>query len=233
MAYDRFRVRGMNHQYNEPGPDLLREQGNARARVRALIAQRHDGWTAVAVKADGTRLPQTEPMSKAEALDVFDHWAHEPTATLVLSHRGEPAIGARYERVEKIETPNCSPDTVLNRSLIAHQFPHARYAGGYVYRTVKDSESWSDHAWGTAIDDSENPPDPTNDELTDWCARMGRAGCMHFDYLLGSEHGKVVQVSAPDYAAEPSTAASSHLWHVHMSVVDHDGRKPPRQGGVW
>lgn len=233
MVYQRYRVRTPHKTFDDPGPDLLRTRSNARQRVKAIMADRHGGWSLVQVREDNTRKDQSKEMSKADALDAFGRWAQVPTPGLLLLHSGEPAVVVMWEAVAEIPTASSSPDTVLTRSLIEHQFPRIRYAGGYVYRTVKDSASWSDHAWGTAIDETENPPDPTNDETLDWLSRMGKARCLDFDYALGSRDGEVVVAAAPDYDVEPSTAADSHLWHNHISIVDHDGRKPPKEGGAW
>lgn len=229
---NRFRVRAGHKTYNEPGPDLLRSRGNAEKTLRGVLGVATDlHKPQVSVGAGFVDVP-----GKAAVLDAFHNW--RPAATgktddddfrVSEMRAGKRVIVAavRLEVVPIIELAHCSPQTLLEHSLIEYQFPKAIHSGGFLFRQIDGSTAWSDHAWGEATDDSASDGAP-NDKTLDWVSRMGKAREMHFDYALGSRDGKVVQVTAPSYDIEPSGAASSHLWHVHISYVDHDGRKPPR-----
>ena len=221
----RFRVRPASKVFTDPGPDLLRDRGNATNQVAQIMGKRLAGWTLITANAQGEQSKPGPRVSKAKALDLVDRWCRDPTTMLLLHHWGKAAIALRYERVQLIPTANCTPGTVLVRSLIEHQFPRAIFSGGYVY---KESYSgyWSDHAWGTAVDMTENPPEPTNDETFDWLVRMAQAGCVEYDYALGSQNGHVMKSEKPGYEPMSSDADSGHLWHVHTSVVDHGGSRP-------
>lgn len=224
----RYRVRSGAKTFRDPGPDLLRTRPNARRQVRSVLGDRKGGWfTRVDGREDGE---WKGPMSKADAVAKFDAWK-APLGEFLFGQKDGRKIEAqavcRVENVRELEVPNCSQGVSTNWSLAKHQFPDCVFAGGYVYKQILGTNEWSDHAWGDAVD--ETPKD--NDALFDWNTRMARSGNMDYDYLLGSRKGKVVQSSAPDFDVEPSSAASSHLWHNHMSVIDHDGRKPPREGG--
>ena len=222
---NRFRVRGEGQPWTQKGSDLLRTRENATKRLRALVGE-----------PDKLREPEVngEPVrGKGEVMDAFAVWRpKEQGEAFKVSElrRGERVISAvaRFEPVPIIDLKNCSPKTIENHSLLEYQFPGVVHSGGYLFRQISGSSEWSDHAWGTATDDTQNLPVTPNDLVTDWCARMARVGLMDFDHLYGSRDGKVVRVVAPDFDIEPSTAADSHLWHVHISYEDHDGRKPPK-----
>lgn len=236
MAIQRFRVRSDSKAWTDPGPDLLRKPDNARRQVKTLMGDRLKGWSFRTVNAKGVKSPESKVMGKVDVRDRMDSWMRNPTDMFVLLHHGEAAVVVKSERVAIVETASCSPSTVELRSLFEHQFPKARYAGGYVWKEILGSNpaQYSDHAWGTAIDESENLAQGYhNDEGIDWLSRMAKSGNIDFDYALGSRGGRVVSCGAPDFDIEPSGAADSHKWHTHISIVDHDGRKPPRPGGVW
>jgi hypothetical protein len=172
-------------------------------------------------------------------LEALSTW-HKSNSTLLRVGVGtknevpeSPRVYLRREVIRIRPLDDCSPETVLAHSLIAHAWYERGvvFAGGYVWKQVAGSDDWSDHAWGTAIDEScSRAPAGTNDALTDWIARMAAAGLLEFDYALGSRDGSVVYV-AGDGSIRPSGADRSHLWHVHVSVIDHGGAKPSRQGG--
>ena len=232
---DRFRVHGKGKTFNDAGPDLLRKRSNARRQVSADMGPLvHDGWFVRRI-TDGAKTEWSGPMSKHDALAKFDAWklladgfvlGREDAHGVVEAH-----VVIQHEEVRIIDTADCGPETILGRSLIEHQFPGIKFAGGYVYKQIDGSSSWSDHAYGDAIDETENPPKVQNDDVLDWCARMGATGNMEFDYALGSRDGHVVETVAPDFHIAPSTAASSHLWHCHISFINHHGVKPGHVGG--
>lgn len=229
MGYQRFRVIGHNEDEHDLGPDLLRTAGNTESKVKNVIGGAHEHWKVL--DNDGL----VRQGDKADAMHALGVYTSKPggRGDLRFYHGNDKIFVVRFESVAEQHIPNCSARTILNHSLIEHQW-RVLFGGGYVYRQIAGSSSWSDHAWGTAIDETENPSQGArNDDVFDWCRRMGAAGCMQYDYALGSRNGRVVTCGAPHYEVEPSSAASTHLWHVHMSIVDHDGRKPPRPGGVF
>lgn len=227
---NRFRIKAASKKFTDPGPDLLRHRANARKHLSSSMAGELQGWY---TKREGGEW--SERSTKHDALVKFDAFKGGPD--LVLGRKGgdgkiSPKFVASHESVTLIPTDRCGRGTILVRSLIEHQFPHIIFAGGYVYKLIEGTTDWSDHAWGDAIDETENPGAGVhNDEVFDWITRMGKAGCMDFDYALGSSKGKIVTSGAPDYSVSPSSAASSHEWHVHISIIDHHGQKPPHEGG--
>lgn len=234
-ALNRFRVRAGHKTYRDAGPDLLRERSRARASLRAMLGPAVDLHKPQVNTGDGFE----DVASKAAVLDAFDAW--KPGKTIGASddnfqvsemRDGRRVIVAavRYERVPVHEATCGHPGCTEMRSLIEHQFgDKVTYAGCYVYKQIAGSTSWSDHAYGDAIDETFGSA--LNDAGFDWVVRMARAKEFDFDYALGSKDGKVVSASAPDYDVHPSSAASTHLWHVHISQVDHEGRKPAHEGG--
>lgn len=225
----RIRVRSAGKNWNQPGPDLLRTRGNARKTLSNNMGGAHDGWY---TRLEGGQW--SDRSSKHEVLVRFDHWRSGKDLVIGRKNDGGTIIGklvTKREVVKLIPTPNCSRLVVLGRSLIEHQFPKVIFAGGYLYRQIDGSTSWSDHAWGDAIDESANPPEPTNDETFDWVTRMAKSNNLDYDYALGSKNGKVVTSGAPDFNVQSSSASTTHLWHVHISFVDHNGNKPPHEGG--
>lgn len=211
--------------FRTTGSDLLRQRASAR---RVLAASLTDKPPRMFVKiGDGV---WREAGGKVAVMDRFDGWQAGATFKVGLKKDGKIRVieTVGRENVKLLSLSNCSPGTELVWSLIKHRFPGVVFGGGYVYKETSPGV-WSDHAWGTAVDATTYAQ---NDEVTDWVARMARAGAMNFDYALGSRDGRVVIVYH-DGDIALSQASSSHEWHNHISVVDHDGRKPPRTGGVW
>lgn len=226
----RFSVRTAHKKWTDRGPDLLRPYPNARKALKSAIIDK--GPYYIRNVSGDKHTDIMVPFSLAEVMDHVDAWKRQTRwEQLVVRNDSKPIAYIKRTMVPLKPTPDCSPDTVLARSLIEAKFPDAIFAGGYVWKQISGTSDWSDHAWGTAIDEKESPPGVTNDEMFDWCVRMALSGCMKFDYIIGSRKGNVVISSAPDYDVVPSSASSSHLWHIHVSVVDHDGRRPPVQGG--
>lgn len=223
----RFRTKTPDKVWGAKGPDLLRSRANAGVKLGSAI---HDK-SGLYVKL-GALKPWRRVGSPAKVLELFDKTdVRDFTVGAPRDGKTKAIYQVRRERVPYKVLSNCSPATSRAWSLTSFAFPNSRFAGGYVWKQVSGSASWSDHAWGTAFDITSGA---NNDAVTDWLARMAKEGLIDFDYALGSRDNetKVVQVSGGG-SVSPSSASDSHLWHVHVSVVDHDGRKPPRQGGVW
>jgi hypothetical protein len=230
----RFRVRPASKGWNTKGPDLLRTKDDARRQLSSILGPAEELNRVYVKVGDGKWRSVT---GKGSALDRFDDWTGAGTTFMVsekIDDRYEPRAVVQHESVRVIPLDNCSPNTSWVWSLIKHQFPQIEFGGGYVWKQVSGSTSWSDHAWGTAVDAVSDPEHGVrNDDVMDWVARMGAGRHMDYDYALGSRRGVVVKAVAPGFVIEPSTASTSHLWHVHVSETDHDGRRPPRTGGVW
>jgi hypothetical protein len=231
----RYRVRSIDKEWDDNGPDLLRPRDNARAQLKNVLPPA-DQLNKPSYKIDDN--PWKDVANKGALMDAFDGW--QTSADGSLFKAAEQRSGERYTlalcklvQVKDLQISNCSPKTEELHSLITAQWPGATFSGGYVWKQTAPGV-WSDHAWGTAIDESENKAAGIpNEKLTDWTTRMGRAGCTGFDYLLGYKDGRIVQTGRPDYEYQNSSADDSHEWHIHVSIDDHDGREPPRQGGVW
>ena len=221
----RYRVRGGSQTWNAKGPDLLRPRALARRKLAGMLVDKPPRMFTKIGEQDWR-----EAGGRAAVMEVWDKFKGREFKVGLKKGRQIEVIAATLAvDVRNMDIPNCSPGTSLAWSLVRTQFPDVIFAGGYVWKETSPGE-WSDHAWGTAFDATQKPPKVTNDKVTDWIARMAAAGCLSFDYALGSRRGQVVQVD-PDGDVFPSRADKGHLWHVHMSVTDHDGRKPPRTGG--
>lgn len=103
------------------------------------------------------------------------------------------------------------------------------FGGGYVFKHSGDF--WSDHAYGTAVDATDEAKGRDNEKHFRWYVRMAQAGLISYDYIIGSIDGRVHSAQAPDFEIEPGGGDSSHEWHCHISHIDHDGRRPSRPGG--
>jgi hypothetical protein len=166
--------------------------------------------------------------TRAQVLTRVTTWMRDPFEVFQVAKGKDHELLAvvKHERVAFMDLAHCSRETSVLWSLVHHQFPQVILSGAFFFRQVANSDDWSDHAWGTAIDTS--PRGMTNDELFDWVVRTCRERIVDADYIIGSIDGKVRSASAPGFDIVPSGAAVSHTWHVHTSVVDHDGAKPPR-----
>lgn len=223
----RYRVRKANQNWDAEGPDLLRTRVNSIRAIRGLIQPAQNAnWYIRREEAKGFE-DWAGPMSKAEAVNKYENWSPSKkklTFQMGRKNKGgkiEPVIVAQYEAVQDLNI-GCSAGAEAIHSLVQHQFPNVKFAGGYVCKQILGSSSWSDHAWHDAVDESFYS---ANDKGTWWSVRMARSGNMDFDYLLGSREGKVGMSAAPDYGWDPG-GPSSHTWHVHYSFRDHDGRNP-------
>lgn len=225
----RWRVSSPSKKWTDPGPDLLRLRKGAVKQAQSLLPRlglrvevnRHDGagWVRILRKDLPKEISERGPKDLTIAQVKLN------------GERVKRAV-VRREKVVLKDLYNCSSDTILAHSLVEHQFPGIKFAGGYVYPDYQPG-GWSDHAWGTAIDETANTSiGQTNDDVFNWVARMGQSGDLKYDYALGSRKGSVVQATSySNYEVVPSGADSSHLWHVHISVVNHHGAAPPGPGG--
>lgn len=223
MALHRYRVRAGAKTWNDPGPDLLRPLDNATAQLRTLLRKSNGQELEIRVDKGEWRKTNRRKVLAVMKLGNFE--------TLTVAVHDIVIAQVKHEAIVKLAVDRCSVGVAVLWSLVKHQFPGIIFAGGYVYKETFPG-FWSDHAWGDAFDGTQNlAKHVLNDDVFDWLVRMGKGGCAKFDYAIGSRHDHVVDASAPDYEVGPSGADPSHLWHCHISVVDHDGAKPPREGG--
>lgn len=125
--------------------------------------------------------------------------------------------------VREVPLPGTKDGAEMVADLTREQYPNLN-VGGYNCREYNGvpGSGWSDHAWGDAVDLS----GPNNDNLTDWCVRMGRAGCMAgAQQFIGSINGVVYSFVSPEYRANRG-GPSSHRTHVHCSYKQHFGADP-------
>jgi hypothetical protein len=230
----RFQVRAHEKEWTDRGPDLLRTREGAGRAVGDLL-ERRTAYVGRVVHRNESAAPWVEIGRRAKALKWLDQaleGAHAGDRILIGCRKwGEtPDIRAvvRVTEVPCEHLDGATPGTELVDALYKAAFPTSKFAGAYVCKQIEGTSQWSDHAWGDAIDRTSSPTAP-NDALTDWGARMAADGAMPVAYLLGSQNGKVVQAEKRligSWKLKPSTAASSHLWHVHVSIVKHTGTPP-------
>ena len=221
----RYRVRESDQDWTDEGPDLLRSRENTLVAVRSRMHQRVENWYVRREEQSGWE-DWGPPLSKRDALVKIGNWSPNKSGLGFQFGRKDkrikPDITVQFEEVHYHDI-SCNDRVEVIWSLAKHQFGNAQMAGGFVckeYNGVPGS-GWSDHAWRDAVDVT---PD-NNNQLTDWSRRMAQSRNMDFAYLLGSQNGRVGLSSAPDYGWDWG-GPESHEWHVHYSVVDHDGRNP-------
>jgi hypothetical protein len=229
----RFQVKAGNKDWTDKGPDLLRTQDNARKALKNNLGDKTQGWHVRTDAPDGTWRDWDGPMSKADALERFDGWSppQKEGQRIQYGRKQNDQIEVlhivRFEDVKHYELSGCSDRAEKANDLVRHAFPKVKFAGGYVCKNYNGDPGagWSDHAWGDAVDETENPPEVKNEDVGDWCARMCSSGNMEADYILSSRNGVAGGYYAPDWDWR-NGAASSHEWHTHISVVDHKGKDP-------
>lgn len=211
----RYQVRADGKLWTAHGPDLLRDLDSARKQVGELgtpIAtsrRQHDGtWSEPRNLRHGDLARRVASLRDGDVLRVEDRRA--PFA---------------YVRGRELAVPQylgATPAAETVNSLMAAFDPASEFAGIFVCKGIAGTSSYSDHAWGDAVDRSNGH----NDALFDWVVRMASEGLMEVAYAIGSRDGKVVSASSPTYKVEPGGGDDTHLWHVHVSVVKHSGRPP-------
>lgn len=237
MIIRRYRTRAADQTWTAAGPDLLRRRDTARAAAVALLpltAGRGGVFVGRAVRDD----PEVPWREIGERRSQVDRWLGPRLEVLEVGARVQIGI-RRWEAVEARAVVRCDAVKVddltnatagaeLTNALIEAQFPASLFAGCYACRRVSGSSSWSDHAWGDAIDRTAADGAP-NDATTEWVARMAAAGELPAAQILGSRSGRVVEARRRligSWKLLPSSASTSHLWHVHVSIREHSGTPP-------
>lgn len=232
----RYRVRHGSQTYAQLSPSLLRKPANARKTLAGMMDPGALVSFATRVeREDGTFSDWRPAATRAEVMARFDRQIaerHRDQFQVGRQRDGEYRVVAavREEVVPVLRDgmEHCSEATIHLHSLVHYQFPKVVHSGDFMFRTISGTANeYSDHAWGTAIDESPRDGMP-NDVLFVWLVRMFQTGNADADYVLGSINGVVKSASAPDWDIQNSSAAASHTWHNHVSVVDHDGARPPR-----
>lgn len=231
---NRYQVKTKAKVWNDPGPDLLRTKDSAIAQAVELLEvggpwdwrkQRADGtwfdWKTIGDRRD-VKAFLDEVLPTQSQLQVGQLGRATATGT-------EPKVIIRARHIDVPDLTGGTARAETTHALVRTRFPDIKFAGCYVCKRIEGTSLWSDHAWGDAVDETENAPAGVhNDDVTDWCVRMAKAGLMPIAQVLGSANGKVVNAEASTgWVVRPGGADDSHLWHVHMSCRIHAGETPP------
>jgi len=229
----RYQVKAESREWTDPGPDLLRARAGAVAAATGLLKWRRV-YVGRRLRANGGGAEWRELGGKRAVRE----WLETALATMRDGDRAQ--IGERrWEAVEiravvrarevpVVELENATPAVEITNGLVETAFPGSLFAGAFVCKRVSGSSSWSAHAWGDALDRTSSATAP-NDAITDWSARMARAGELPVVQILGSRSGVVVEARERligSWSLKPSSASDSHLWHVHYSAGWHTGIPP-------
>ena len=231
----RFQVKAKQKAWDEKGPDLLRTKPDAI--VAAVGALKVKGpWYWRKLQPSGEWFAWREIGDRAEVTEWL-HTSLEGLSDGQMSQLGlgsqkglEPDVALRGRYIPIPDLDNATPRAELTHGLVRARFPDIKFAGCFVCKRYNDSNDpsvgFSDHAWGDAVDETENQPAGVdNDAVTDWCLRMAQAGLMPVEQVLGSARGKVYSWVAPDFHPV-ATNIPSHTWHVHLSCIRHTGTPP-------
>jgi hypothetical protein len=226
---DRFRVKAPSKKWTDKGPDLLRNKMNAIEQAMDLLddgnffarTKRLVGWwnaSPIGGRRDISRYLERELSSLANKRSIQ-----------VLDKKGEVQVEIRLEEVKVSSLNGATRAAEVGWGLISHQFPGIRFGGCFTCKHENNDPNagWSDHAWGDALDATENKLRRVfNDAVFDWSRRMAMESQMEAEMMLGSAKGKVVSSRKAEGWDIDLGGASSHLWHVHISCHEHDGTPP-------
>jgi hypothetical protein len=235
----RYQVALEGKDWDSRGPDLLRRRENAVDATLELCRDRRETWVGRVIRTKAAGV-EWQTIGKRRRLEAWlsDALESAPAGSRIqvgFRRWDDVVVRAvvRTREVEIAELVGANAGVEITNALLAAAFPTSIFAGGFVCKQIDGSSSWSDHAWGDAGDRTQNEPKAPNDALTDWLARMAATGNVPIapaGYLLGSKDGRVVEAKrrvVGSWALTPSSASSSHLWHVHYSTRDHNGARPP------
>lgn len=235
VTLKRFRCRVMSKDYGDPGPDLLRPRDNAQRQAADNMGTAATGYF-IRTNPPGKREDWTDwrgPFKRGETLRRLDEWQGKAGdgAKFQVGRKKDGKPQAKNEvlvvNVREVNLANVHAGPQLVADLARAQF-RGLVVGGFSCREYNGvpGSGWSDHAWGDAVDLSPGGGSPgPNDKLTDWCVRMGKAGCFNPAQFIGSNGGKVIAYYSPSYAAKAG-GPPSHLTHVHCSYRQHYGANP-------
>lgn len=229
----RWQVSVKQKSWTDPGPDLLRTRPNAIAQVLSLLSGRgHWWWRKQRTSGDWYDWRRIGDRKAVAA------WLQDSLLTLNDGQFGQLGLGTARESPASVRVVirGCGipiPDLTgatgkaeLAHGLTRYRFPDVLFGGSFVCKRISGSSSWSDHAWGDAVDWTENPSAGVrNDDIFDWELRMASEGLTPLELLIGSRDGTVVSAEAPSWNVVTG-GASSHEWHTHGSCVRHTGVPP-------
>lgn len=231
---DRYQVKVPAKKWGDAGPDLLRTKESTKAQVHDLLDQA-GRWNWRKQTQHGEWFEWRVLGNRQDVLDWLDSALHSlgngQLAQIGLSDtKGDPdpRVVIRGCNVVIPDLSGATSRAEMTHGLVRYRFPDIKFAGCFVCKQISGSSSYSDHAWGDAVDETENPGAGVhNDDVTDWCIRMGAADLMPIVQVLGSVNGKVVNAEARNgWDIRPGGADDTHKWHVHMSNILHDGTPP-------
>lgn len=229
---DRYMVKPKAKDWTDKGPDLLRTQANAVGQIKTMLgsgtwywrkqstAGSWYGWRKVGPAADMVRWC-------ADALPTLGD------GQLAQIGRGskttDPADAKIVVRGCGVAVPdlyNATGGAEVAHGLVRYRFPNVLFGGCFVCKRISGSSSWSDHAWGDAVDWTENPhAGLMAEEIFDWLLRMAREDLVVMAQLIGPIRGVVYTAEGPQWGPVRG-GDSSHTWHVHGSIRQHSGFPP-------
>jgi hypothetical protein len=240
----RYQVRTKEKTWDVPGPDLLRTRPNAIIQAVDLLKIKGP-WYWRKLRPDGEwfewrLIGDREEVAVwlKDSLQGLDDGQLSQLGRKVKLGKGngdiEPEVVLRGRNVPIPDLVSATPRAEMTHGLVRARFPDIRFAGCFVCKRYNDSQDpsvgFSDHAWGDAVDETENQAAGIrNDDVTDWCVRMAREDLIPIEQIIGSVNGVVTTFEAPGFGAVRG-GPSSHTWHVHISCVQHTGT-PPCAGG--
>ncbi len=236
----RYQVRQHSKEWNDKGPDLLHTRRSAIERTVDLLGdagpwhwrKRGTGGAWMPWRKLGDR--QAVGVWLEEALPGFNDGQMGQLARPSGANLMVQTVAIRAAQVAVPDLANATGRAEITHGLVRHAFGDIRFAGCSVCKRYGGSTDprvgFSDHAWGDAVDESENKPAGVhNDDVTDWCLRMAIERLLPVEQVIGSRNGHEVEASAPDFHVGPyddTPTAGTHLWHVHLSCRRHEGIPP-------
>jgi hypothetical protein len=142
----------------------------------------------------------------------------------------EARFVSRIAVIPDLNVENCSSEVETVYSLVEYVFPHRRLGGGFVCKQVAGSSTWSQHAYGKALDHTDADPDSYPDERTpqefDWSLRMAREGYDLFPvhHVIGTQDRQQERqaLASEGWIVRDYPGSGTHTWHCHYSCGPRD-----------
>lgn len=230
----RYQVKVKNKSWDDPGPDLLRTQANAIQAARQIFPKSSHLWWRKQ-KASGEFFPWRHIGGQKAMTD----WLKEALPSLNDGQIGQICGGTkkrasgrartvvRGANIPIIDLDNATGLAEQAYSLAKYRFGDVRFGGAFVCKRISGTSSWSDHAWGDAVDLTEAlDGSPSNDQIFNWVVRMAKENLLAAEMIIGSVNGSVAVSRAPSFDISMGGADNSHLWHTHISCRLHSGIPP-------
>lgn len=227
----RYRVRSANKKWSDRGPDLLRTRSNAVEQVQATLS----GTAPFSVRKRRNLGRWWKPQRVGSKQNVAKY-LNENLTTLsagqvlqVLDSEGRVRTLVRAEAVEVKNFANATGKAEVVWALFSYQFRGARFGGIYACKRKNGdpNANWSVHAWGDAVDISENRLRRVyNDDLFDWGRRMAMENLLPVELGIGSRNGVVVSTREAERWTLDVGGTDSHKWHNHWECRERTGTPP-------